>query len=1218
MPATPGPRLALLSRLRASRPRLLRLTAAGAAAVVVAAGAIGVAYAASAAGSAVAPGDAIKPVAAYTFDGDSGTTIADSSGAGNDATWKGTPAYVDGIDGKAASVSGGANYVKLPLVAGQTDASGSFSYEFWMAEKSRTSYGPIVSNQDFDVCNNKGITLYNQATQGVLEACWGQTAGGTKEYVHGISPNLVNAWHHVAVVVDRDANTATFYIDGAKKATSPAGSITAATAFNSGLAFNIGGLSGSEADTGDGYTNAAIDDFAFFDAAIPADQVAADYAATKPAVVSYTIAFDGNGAGGGSTASQTLTSGQSAALTPNGFTRAGYRFVGWATSASGPVAYTDGQTVSDLASAAGATVTLYAVWNRYRAAGDTVAPIVSYDFENDSGSTVADSSGNGLAGTWAGTPAYGAGVSGKAAYVNSPAGSVKGVDFFTLPLVAGRTDASSSFSYVFWLNESASSSDSPIVSNQDFTHCYDNGTTLYNTAGSPGVLRACFGRNGTSTTQNYLPQVSSTSVIGTWHQVAVVADRAAGTMTTYLDGQQTAQSTSLTSAFTLTSGYPFTVGAEGSGKDTVDGFVNAFIDDFDFYDTVVSAAQIQNDYAATRPDSGPATPGSTVDKGFVSDTFRAPEVRAGGAFSQPVAGLWNGGAPAYTKVAGDDWLTVDARGVVSGTAPAQAGADPATITVQATDGTTTSQLTLEVPVIGAKDSPQLATATWNLWGAGGHVNDADFKDLAVIAANGLDVIGLQEDDGTVADRLAKALGWYSASGDGVSLLSAYPLQSAGVTARAATELPAVSATADVLGRDVRVWSVGLDDAGYGPEAVCRAGSTDAATIVAAEEATNRYAEAQAVATAVSPDVAKAAATPVIMLSDLESPSSADWTAATAAAHCGAGAVGWPVPALLTAAGLTDSFRSANPDPATAPGSTWSPIVTVDPTTGGAEPQDRIDYVHFAGKSLTVLGSNTLVAGWPSPKNIPGNAWTSDHRAVVTTFSVGEPKAAPVATVAKTLVAAQRGSHPASAELLHRLGAASATDGAVLALDDNAVDYATVGDYPATVTATDPSDGLVSAPVAVTVRIVPIIAVTLAHTTAAFELEAGETLTADRVEAALGPQLSVPGTVSVDLSGLGSGAGSYRVTVVGTDGYGFTASAAATVTIAIAGADPGTPTASATPAPAGTPAGTANGGGSDLAGTGSDLALPLGIALLLLAAGAIAVGARTVIARRRRS
>ncbi|HXR43497.1 MAG TPA: InlB B-repeat-containing protein, partial [Pseudolysinimonas sp.] len=875
--------------------------------------------------------------------------------------------------------------------------------------------------------------------------------------------------------VDRTANTITFYVDGAQTAVSAAGALSSSTALNSGLAFNIGGLSGSEADTGDGYTNAYIDDFEFFNAAIPATQVSADYAATKPVVVAYTVAFDGNGATAGTVASQSMVSNQPAALAANAFTRAGYQFRGWATSTAGPAVYADGQTVSALSSTDGATVTLYAVWNRFRSAGDTIAPIVSYDFDADSGSRVTDSSGNGNTGTWSGTASYGAGVSGKAATVNSPEGSVKGVNFFSLPLIAGKTDGSSSFSYVLWLNESSTSSDSPIVSNQDFTHCYDKGTTLYNTSGQPGVLRACFGQNGSSTVQNYLPNVSSDSVIGSWHQVAVVADRGAGTMTTYLDGQESASSNALTSAFTLTSGFPFRVGAEGSGADTVDGFVNAAIDDFDFYAAPISAAQIQNEYLATRPAVVPADDGSSLDRGFVSDTFRAPQVRTGRAVSQPLAGLWNGAVPSsFTKVDGDDWLSVDATGTVTGTAPASAPQDPAAITVRATDGTTTSTISVEIPVIGAQDAPTIASATWNLWDAGSHVSDSTLKDLAVIAAHGLDVIGLQEDGGTTAIRLANALGWYGIEGDGgVGIVSAYPLDVASEQTLSAAA-PAIGVTAHVLGSDLRLWSVGLDGGAYGPETACQGGVTDPARLASAEKATLRFSQAQTVATAIAADVATARKTPVVMLGDLESPSAADWISATSKAHCGVGAVDWPVPDLLTAAGLTDSFRAAHPDPAASPGNTWSSIVTTNAADGSPEPQDRVDYIDYAGSRIGVLGSNTLVAGWPSAQNVQDQSWTSDHRGVVTTFRLDAPLPAPVVTVASATVEYPVGSHPSDAELLAKVGAASTTAGAVLAIDDRAVDFAVPGSYPASVTATNPADGQVSAPVRVTVKVVAVL------------------------------------------------------------------------------------------------------------------------------------------------
>lgn len=95
----------------------------------------------------------------------------------------------------------------------------------------------------------------------------------------------------------------------------------------------------------------------------------------------YTIAFNGNGATSGSTASMPMTAGVEKSLTPNGFVRNGYIFSGWNTKADGTgVSYTDKQTVKNLSLTAGATVTLYAQWVSdtftvtYNANGGTGAP----------------------------------------------------------------------------------------------------------------------------------------------------------------------------------------------------------------------------------------------------------------------------------------------------------------------------------------------------------------------------------------------------------------------------------------------------------------------------------------------------------------------------------------------------------------------------------------------------------------------------------------------------------------------------------------------------------------------------------------------------------------------------------------------------------------------------------------------------------------------------
>src|SRR5699024_9646509 len=82
----------------------------------------------------------------------------------------------------------------------------------------------------------------------------------------------------------------------------------------------------------------------------------------------YKVVYNGNGATGGSTATSTHTYDVAKNLTANGFTKTGYRFAGWATSASGSVVYSDKQSVKNLTSVNGGTVTLYAKWtpNTYK------------------------------------------------------------------------------------------------------------------------------------------------------------------------------------------------------------------------------------------------------------------------------------------------------------------------------------------------------------------------------------------------------------------------------------------------------------------------------------------------------------------------------------------------------------------------------------------------------------------------------------------------------------------------------------------------------------------------------------------------------------------------------------------------------------------------------------------------------------------------------------
>jgi hypothetical protein len=98
------------------------------------------------------------------------------------------------------------------------------------------------------------------------------------------------------------------------------------------------------------------------------------FTVTVPAWTSYTVSYNANG-GSGAPGSQTKWRDQTLKLSTTKPTRTGYSFQGWATSASGGVAYAAGGNYT-----ANSAATLYAVWKantytvKYNANGGTGAP----------------------------------------------------------------------------------------------------------------------------------------------------------------------------------------------------------------------------------------------------------------------------------------------------------------------------------------------------------------------------------------------------------------------------------------------------------------------------------------------------------------------------------------------------------------------------------------------------------------------------------------------------------------------------------------------------------------------------------------------------------------------------------------------------------------------------------------------------------------------------
>lgn len=383
---------------------------------------------------------------------------------------------------------------------------------------------------------------------------------------------------------------------------------------------------------------------------------------------------------------------------------------------------------------------------------------------------------------------------------------------------------------------------------------------------------------------------------------------------------------------------------------------------------------------------------------FVSSSFTLRNARAGTAYEARVGGLVKGDTTgvAFAKLSGDPWISVSAEGNVTGTPPA---AGTASVTVQARNSAgelSTATVAIRVRAADVALVPTLKALSWNLWHGGSQVRDAREKQVRFLLNHDVDAVGLQETSSTSAKELAVALGWdYYQAGADMGVISRYPIVKRG-------PLPSESGLAgmyahisldDRTGKRLVLWNAHLGYTPYGPYDACFS-KRSTKQLLDREASSGRTAQIKAITSAMAADLASAGTHPVLLTGDFNAPSHLDYTAATAGSHCGRSGIPWPTSVVPEQAGLKDSYRGARPDPLVSPGNTWSPIFKTftggygyDSHIGEPEPQDRIDFVHYAG-NLTVAGSEAVVAGTPKPApDHADNEWTSDHAAVLTTFTV---------------------------------------------------------------------------------------------------------------------------------------------------------------------------------------------------------------------------------------
>jgi hypothetical protein len=528
----------------------------------------------------------------WKFDEASGTSASDSSGNSNTGTLTASNAsFVAGHINNAVSLTRvGNNTSGLVNIANPSNFNFEYNQSFtlaaWIYRNNNTGEDDLIQKED-PANNYRGYGLLFNAGSNSLYADLQFNNSGTHIEVYTNAAVSTGAWHHVVMTYDGShlAAGVKLYVDGASQALTVNYDSLGTNTIQNADPLQIGGSGAGDGTTDNGCCtfNGKVDDARVYSGALTAAQV--------------TQLYNGQALTGATTCAN--PSGNEGDLRYNGGSNHVMQFCGLsAWQRLGKVPGAGGTGCSNPAGSEGDTIynkdyyaLQYCDGTNWVVMGNrALTGLVGWwNLDEGSGTSAADSSGNGNTGTLNGGPTWT--TSGKINGALTFNGTTQYVDVPD----AASLQLAASFTVSAWVKLSAL----PAAGNYGAILQKDNtsGSTNYVLAIDNGSINTSsmgwtFDYNSTGTSDDRYATYLTTPNTGVWYHVAAVYDSVAQTETLYLNGVQVATNSVAGLPPEHDGGNDLSLGSRGAGSE----FFPGTIDDARVYNRALGAGEIAHIY----------------------------------------------------------------------------------------------------------------------------------------------------------------------------------------------------------------------------------------------------------------------------------------------------------------------------------------------------------------------------------------------------------------------------------------------------------------------------------------------------------------------------------------------------------------------------------------------------------------------------------------------